>query len=262
MLFPQPELLAHPNIPRPMQGLNPRTIKGQAWWNIARENAYAKFGYKCWACGVLKDVALFHHWLEAHESYTIDYEHGRMQLGDVVALCNACHSFIHSGRLWSLYTKAEVSKDRISLIINRGLRICKDNQIRPFFASLLIKSLLFGNSMKEGMAFAREQDGWFPPETKAPWDTWRMVIDGVEYPSTFIDEQQWRDTYDVQSDQDIEPFIPKRVETKDQIPWIQVEMPPKRYGKLRKIQKLLHTRRAEQDDFPPDDSFFDDLGDQ
>jgi hypothetical protein len=266
MSFPQPELLGHPNIPRPMQGLNPRSIKGARWWDIARQNAYAKFDYRCWACGTPKGVALFHNWLEAHESYTIDYERGRMELHEVVALCHACHNYIHSGRLWSLYTKGEISKDRISLIINRGLILCKEHDVRPFFAPLLIKSLLFGNTMQEGMDFAKAQNGWFPPEKKAGWNAWRMVIDGIEYESNFVDEQAWRDTYDVQSDYDIEPFKPQRVETKAQIPWLQAET-GKRYGKLERIRHLFHHDdhafdHDHQGDFPPDDPFFDDIGDR
>ncbi len=137
MPFPRPELLAHPNIPRPMQSLNPRSIKGASWWNDARETAYVRYNYRCWACGTPKEGALFHRWLEAHESYKIDYEKGRMELDEIVALCPACHEFIHCGRLWHIYSKGEISRDHITLVIDRGLKICKDNdKVKAFLLFL------------------------------------------------------------------------------------------------------------------------------
>ena len=90
-----PELLTHPNIPKPLHGITPRDILGKAWWDQQRQIAYRERHYHCWACGVHKSQAAYYQWLEGHESYDIDYVHGIVTLREIVALCHACHSFIH-----------------------------------------------------------------------------------------------------------------------------------------------------------------------
>lgn len=163
MTAPRPELLLHPFIPKPLHGLNPRTLLGQEWWDVQRRAAYKRTNYHCAACGVHKLNALYHRWLEAHEAYRIDYERGRAEVVEINALCHACHSFIHSGRLTALLQKGAISIARYETIINHGNKILHRHKLKVNLAS---------------------------PEM-ARWEDWRLVIDGKEFEPLWKNEQEW-----------------------------------------------------------------------
>lgn len=40
-MIPRPEILSSPNIPKPLHGVNPRSIMGQDAWNVMRQEVYA-----------------------------------------------------------------------------------------------------------------------------------------------------------------------------------------------------------------------------
>jgi hypothetical protein len=163
----RPELLLGGNIPRPMHGLNPRTIKGQEWWDIQRQAAYERTNFHCLACGVHKSKAKYHQWLEAHEDYLIDYQKGRMRLLSINALCHSCHMFIHDKFLEQQYLKGKITRNEYYDIINHGMAILKRHRLK----------------------FTR------PPRSLTRWEDWRMVIDGKEYPPLWKDEKAWKRHY-------------------------------------------------------------------
>ena len=116
--FTRPELLLHPSVPKYLSGVNPRTIKGQEWWDSVRKVAYAENNFCCWACGVYQLDAVYEPLLDAHETYTYDYKKFEARPGEIVALCRACHWFIHFRRVKYLHVRKEV--------VIRGLRFLAD----------------------------------------------------------------------------------------------------------------------------------------
>ena len=89
----RPEVLLCANTVKPMHGVVPRVILGKDWWDQTRLAAYRSTDNHCIACGVHKSDAKFHTWLDAHETYKINYATGRMKYVKAVPLCTACHNF-------------------------------------------------------------------------------------------------------------------------------------------------------------------------
>ena len=194
-LFPNPALLTHPNIPKPLHSVNPRSIKGDAWWDVTRRASYAKHDFCCWACGVHKLKAEFHNWLEGHEYYEIDYPNGIVTLKEVVALCHACHNFIHSGRLWMMYQRGQIPREKIERILDRGFQILDNGiDLKPFPATVAIWLMLKGESREDARELA-----WLVGSddaiVMAPWEKWHLLLDGKKHFSPFKDFEAWKVHY-------------------------------------------------------------------
>lgn len=196
--FADPGILTHPNIPKPLHGVTPRTIKGSGWWNKVRRAAYAVHDDHCHACGEHKSKNP-RGWLEAHEVYSIDYARGRAYFADVVALCPTCHMFIHSGRLFALWQKGEISSEFANKTLIRGLRLLdrcnkeRGTDHRPFWHTLVFMYMLTGNRSYE-QAFNIVRDKGLIPEDEgefAPWESWRLVFDDQLYPPIYPTERAW-----------------------------------------------------------------------
>jgi len=182
--FPRPELLQHENIPKPLHGMNPRTILGRMWWDKKRQEAYAKEKYHCWACGVHKSEAKYHRWLEGHENYDINYETGCVRLIEITALCHSCHNFIHSGRMYMMVQQGEIKLSKMIDIMEHGLTILKRNNLTPSDSTKIICKMLTELEIKvqNEMSFA-------------DWQDWHIIFDGKKYYSKFRDINEWRDFY-------------------------------------------------------------------
>ncbi len=160
-------VLLHPNIPKPLHGLNPRTIMGKDWWDEHRQVAYASTNYHCIACGVHKSEAKYHKWLEAHEFYEMDYAKGTMTFIKLIPLCHSCHNFIHSGRLLMLYEAGKIPFEKYHEITLRGVEILEDAGLR------------------------KEE----PTGKTAKWEDWVLVFEGKRYKGKFKTYETWKEFY-------------------------------------------------------------------
>jgi len=141
---------------------------GQSWWNFERQRAYQKAAFRCEACGVHKQDAMYHPWLEAHETYDIDWARGTMTFVRLVALCHACHNYIHSGRMEMLVEAGEMSEEKQQEIIRHGDKVIQAAALKapkPYRGKI------------------------------APWDKWRMIFEGKEYKGLFPNQAAWEQHY-------------------------------------------------------------------
>jgi len=158
------ELLLHPPIPQPLWGTNPRTIFGKQWWAKERARALEAAKYRCQACGTPKQMARLKKRIEVHETYKIDNKAHVATYTGSVALCWACHSYIHRGRILRLTQRGLLSSKMCRRILEHGRK--------------LIEQAGLTNELGE------------PPciiEQNRHWKAWRLVIEGVSYKPVFED---------------------------------------------------------------------------
>jgi hypothetical protein len=194
----RPELLLHPNVPKPLHGVNPRAIRGKSWWDKQRQLAYSKYDYHCWACGIHKSIAKYHKWLEAHEVYTIDYATGRVELIEICALCHSCHNYIHDGRMQMLVLADQFPKDKYLDILAHGEAILKQ------FLSKVAKNYQ-GEKWKKPYENTEPFEYFFPDiyvpclpkpaKSIAHWSKWHLVLDGEKHYSRFANYEEWQAYY-------------------------------------------------------------------
>lgn len=192
----RPEVLVHPTIPKPLHGLSPRSIKGKDWWDVTRKQVYKEQGWCCIACGVKKEEAKYHQWLEAHESYKINYTKGFMVLEEIIALCHSCHNFIHCGRLQILYYKNEISFCKFRHIMLHGFKVLKDKGIKPHPNQVMVYlDILSKNNISIPNSLVSNAErivrGYENPVFKKEYSEWFLEIEGKRYYSKFSCEEDW-----------------------------------------------------------------------
>ena len=185
MNFRNPVYLTHPNIPKPLHGMNPRSLLGKEWWDIHRREAYATQDYHCWACGIHKRDARYHQWLEGHEGYDINYKTGEVKLNEIIALCHSCHNFIHSGRMQMMLRSGETDRDKVLYILNRGLMILDEVGLDPFYGTVMLWNQITGE----------DRSYTIDDSYTAPWNQWHLIIEGKKYYSKFKNMQEWANYY-------------------------------------------------------------------
>lgn len=186
----KPEILLHPNIPKPLHGLNPRTVKGQDWWDTQRLKAYKKHDFHCWACGIHKSEAKYHKWLEAHETYEYNYGKGLAKVKEIVALCHCCHNFIHNGKTEMDFMSGKIDIERFTYIMQHGTNVLWKNKLpMNIFALSVIKR----NKLKVSNipVYIQEQTS----EVLANWEDWRLEIDGELFKPIFKSFEDWQRHY-------------------------------------------------------------------
>jgi len=185
-LSKDPTILTHPNIPKPLHGISPRNIMGQKWWDIKRKEAYKSTNYRCSACNVPREKAKYYRRLEGHEYYNYNYTTGTLILKKIVPLCHSCHNFIHSGRLYAMYEKGEITFERIKNILEHGFRILSENALDAFWGTIQIADTL---------GIETDVEPQFPEPCDVRWHEWKMVIESKKYYSKFKNEEEWENFY-------------------------------------------------------------------
>lgn len=179
LLFTRPELLLHPNIPKPLHGVAPRQLlKPKKIWDEWRRWSYAKNNWHCWACGVYRHYDVFNlvfddesgETLDAHEFYSIDYDKKEVRLIEVVSLCKNCHNYVHSGRLQAMYDKGELDEEDMYIVVSHGYSVLSNAGLKP--------------------SFAQDENDY-----KQEWSEWKLLFNGEEFRSKFIDYYDWYKHY-------------------------------------------------------------------
>lgn len=186
--YPGYLILLHPNIPKPLHGLNPRTLD-PVWWEVRRREAYRRFNDHCWACRTHKSKSRYRKYLDAHECYVINYQEGTATFVGVSALCYSCHNYIHDGRMLALCAKRRFPVSRYNAIITHGNRILSKNGIdfkKQPGEQLMVP--LFDNPFVE-------EPGRMRANTTPRWSQWRLILGETTYRPLYNSEEEWRKHY-------------------------------------------------------------------
>ena len=149
---------------------------GTNWWNKTRKLAYKSTNFHCIACGVHKEEAKYHQWLEGHEVYETDYERGTLTFLYVAPLCHFCHNFIHDGRLENLLEQGKVHHHKYAAILKHGSEVLANAK--------LVKPSRVERERRFALMEARG--------VIAPWLSWRLIFNDKEYSPKFKSLEEWK----------------------------------------------------------------------
>lgn len=202
-------LIAMPNIPKPLHGVNPRTLLGGAAWNRLRKSCYANADDTCEICGAKPENLRHRH---GHEVYKIDYAHGTAEFDRVFCVCSLCHlACIHTGRALTLWKQNNPlypteflleGAEHAFKIINQYNKENPGAELRAYATFL---DYLRQEELREPMEklikkydikFYKEVDGM------VDWGDWKLIIGSKEYKTPYENEDAWKKAMEERSKQD------------------------------------------------------------
>jgi len=197
MTIPGPILLTYPTAPKALHTVAPRTIWPAKKWNAVRDEAYRKHDYHCSCCNTPKQqtTIMRRGILEAHEIYKIDYSAACITLEDVVALCAACHAFIHAQRSAARVDAGEMREETYGAVMYKGFDLLRTAGLKPHWRTAFNWLIRTGKKEEEAWLALRRRGVLVPPAERwaddIPFGDWRLRLDGEEYHSPFADMAAW-----------------------------------------------------------------------
>lgn len=182
-----PEILTQPNIPKPLHGVAPRVVLGEAWWIQERALSRNRAKGHCEACGIADYLS--GRALEAHETYETNYKTGVATYLETAMLCHKCHNFIHSGRLQMIMGK-EKTREEVKAILTHGFTTLKGTKFKAFHPTCELADEL--KVKRQGVQAAKL------PTSSIPWGDWRMQVLGKTHPPLFPTYIAWATHFKVE----------------------------------------------------------------
>lgn len=186
-----PEILLNSPVPHIAGTL--KKVMGNKWWDVTRKAAYTLHDDHCHACGKHKLQGFYRRRLEAHEFTT--QVNGEITLERVVALCYACHNFIHCDYVGKQVASGEVSVKHGREVMRLGLQLLKENgSSQPPRQSLLY--MVYENYTKAQMMEIFKSKGIVLNGTnEVLHSTFVWVVDGVRYKSVVPERTGTQEKY-------------------------------------------------------------------
>lgn len=190
-------LITMPNIPKPLHGINPRTLMGEEEWDKLRMKCYSESSYKCEICGALLDDKS----IQLHELYTISRREKYALFERFIPVCILCHNGIHSGRSISLYRNKNLifTKDYILKIVEHCFALIgnynKENNTDYRLYHTFLKYLYFPELEQEVRELIAKYNIRFYDwqGTLGKWSSWKLIYNGKEYYSPYADSEAWKE---------------------------------------------------------------------
>ena len=212
-------LIAMPNIPRPLHGVNPRTILGASTWNHMRKFCYNKAEDTCEICGAKPENLRHRH---GHEVYEIDYAKGIAKFHRVYCVCSLCHlGCIHTGRALTLWKNHNPLYPTEFLLqgAEHAFKIIseynKDNPEADLRAYSTFLDYLKHEELKGPMEeLIKKYNIKFYTEVEdmVDWGKWKLIIGNQEYTTPYANEDEWKATMEEREKKDTARLMQKKLE--------------------------------------------------
>lgn len=214
-------LIAMPNIPRPLHGVNPRTLLGTSTWNHMRKACYAQANDTCEICGHKPENLRHRH---GHEVYEIDYAHGTAKFVKVFCLCSLCHlACIHTGRALTLWKKNNPLYPTEFLLngAEHAFKIIHDYNEEHPNADLRAYSTFLDYLKHDELKGTMEElidkyniKFYTEVENMVDWGDWKLIIGDQEYKTPYSSKEDWKAAFEDKESKDTARILQKNIEGK------------------------------------------------